>query len=50
MKSFIVLFTAAREVSTPLVAVRIFGPSSSIQSIGCRARPHSAMSIRRDKT
>ena len=25
MKSFIVLFTAAREVSTPLVAVRIFG-------------------------
>ena len=33
MKSFIELFTAAREVSTPLVAVRTFDPSSSIQTI-----------------
>ncbi len=33
MKSFIELFTAAREVSTPLVAVRTFDPSSTIQSI-----------------
>jgi hypothetical protein len=33
MKSFIELFTAAREVSTPLIAVRTFDPASTIQSI-----------------
>ena len=33
MKSFIELFTAAREISTPLVAVRTFDPASTIQAI-----------------
>lgn len=33
MKSFIEMFTAAREISTPAVAVRTFDPASSIQSI-----------------
>lgn len=33
MKSFIQLFTDAREVSTPLVAIRTFDPASSIQAI-----------------
>jgi hypothetical protein len=33
MKSFIELFTDARAVSTPLVAVRTFDPASTIQSI-----------------
>jgi len=33
MKSFIELFTAAREISTPLVAVRTFDPASTIQNI-----------------
>src|SRR5689334_5835087 len=33
MKSFIEMFTAAREISTPLVAVRTFDPASTIQAI-----------------
>ena len=33
MKSFIELFTAAREISTPLIAVRTFDPASTIQTI-----------------
>ena len=33
MKSFIELFTAAREISTPIIAVRTFDPASTIQSI-----------------
>lgn len=33
MKSFIELFTAAREISTPLVAIRTFDPASTIQGI-----------------
>lgn len=33
MKSFIELFTAARSIGTPLVAVRTFDPSSTIQSV-----------------
>jgi hypothetical protein len=33
MKAFIELFTAARSISTPLVAVRTFDASSTIQSI-----------------
>lgn len=33
MKSFIEMFTAAREISTPLVAIRTFDPASTIQTI-----------------
>jgi len=33
MKSFIDMFTSARAISTPLVTVRTFDPSSTIQSI-----------------
>jgi hypothetical protein len=33
MKSFIELFTAARDISTPAIAVRTFDPASSIQTI-----------------
>jgi hypothetical protein len=31
MKSFIDMFTSARAISTPLVTVRTFDPSSTIQ-------------------
>src|SRR5271165_7087558 len=33
MKTFIELFTAARSISTPEIAVRTFDPASTIQSI-----------------
>ncbi len=32
-KTFLELFTAAREISTPIIAVRTFDPASTIQSI-----------------
>jgi hypothetical protein len=45
VKSFIELFTAAREVSTPLVAVRTFDPSSTIQSITASLGNHATVPL-----